>query len=545
MARIRSAVSVTSLRGHTIWFLLYFCLILAVQWRTGAYFDDFSATSDEPSHFSNSLVVHDYLAGGFPEPPVAFLYRMYARYPKIAIGHWPPGFYLVMAVWMLFFGVTRTSALILIAICSAVLAVIIRGSILKETGPLEAGLSPLFGLLLPASSLYTASIMMEVPLALFATLSAIALVRLLETEKWTWAILTGLFLSMAACTKGNALALVPAYVAAIIVAAGWKWLFRIRFITPLVLMAVLSAPVFVLSLKATTHWAGVSAGLSFTTQALEIYPAALWAQFGPVLLAVILYGMVWVWVRPQERRKPIWAVASAWLLFTLIFHVLVPMAIEFRYLSCGFPAVCWFGAVGIARIRRPLHWAAAAAVLCVFLVNAAQTPRRARGAMSAAVERVFELGLPQLNKGVFVASTDASGEGRAIAEGFERDRQHQFVFFRATKYISDSDWMGHRYSLILQTPEAVEKKIDAIPAAFVIVQRDSSLTSREAVMAERTMRQYADDWKLVFHQQTPLPGKAYETIDVYRSQRNSQLPIGPVMVNLRDATGEALYIKVQ
>lgn len=541
----RSAASPASLREHAIWLLFYLFLILVVQYRTGAYFDDFSASSDESSHFCNALVIHDYLVGSFPHSPLKFLYTMYARYPKIAIGHWPPASYLIMAFWMLIFGATRTSALLFIAVCAAVMADITRSGIRAYSRPLAAGLSPLFGLLLPVSSLYTASIMMEVPLALFGTFSAVAAVKLLEKDNWKWSILTGMFLSLAIDTKGNALALIPAYIAAVIMCAGWKSLFRIRFAIPLAIVATLCAPVYILSLKATTHWAGARAGLDFTTLAIRSYPVAIWYEFGLGLLVIITAGLVGVLITPSERRKPIWVVAGAWLVFTIVFHLVVPMAVEFRYLAAAFPAVCWFGARGISRLPRPLGWAAAAALICMFVVNLAQTPWRARSGMATAIERVAELGKSQINKGIFIASTDALGEGRAIAEGFQRDRRHRFIFLRASKYISDSDWMGKRYSLVLQTPAAVQEQLESVPASFVIINHDGSSTSNEVVLTERAMRQYADQWKLISHQQTMIVGNLSETIDIYYNRHNSGLPVSRVTVNLKDKTGEILNINLQ
>lgn len=547
LKRIRSKLWMAA-RHHAAWFLLYLCLTFVIQWRAGAYFDDFSATSDEPAHFSSALAIHDYLSDGFRYSPVEFLYRMYARYPKIAIGHWPPGFYLIMALWMFLLGTTRTSVLILIALFAAVAAEVIRASVRNCTTPAAAAVSPLLGLLLPASSLYIGSVMLEVPLVLFGAVSAYAVTRLLETHGWSWAIWAGLSLSAAICTKGNALALVPAYVVAVITAAGWKSLFRIRFVIPLVITAVLCAPVYLLSLKATAHFSRAHAGIAFTTLAMKIYPVAVWHQFGPVLITVIGIGLVWVSSAPNERHRPIWIVATCWLVFTIVFHLPVPTGIELRYFAVGLPPICWFGAAGISALehfRRPLGWTALTAVLCVCATNLAQIHWRARGGMAAAIQTVLDLGGSQMNKGVFVAGSDASGEGRAIAEGFESDRHHRFVFLRATQYISESDWMGRQYSLRLHGPVEVEKQLRSIPASFIVVQHQHSKFSNEVSLTEDTVNRYTSEWTRVFHRYFRISDNDSETIDVYYSKHNSELALAPVLVNLKANTGEIFRINLQ
>ena len=76
-------------------------LTAILQWRSGAYSSDLATNSDEPAHVVSGLMVHDYAARllnltalSLPVNLRAFAEAYYVHYPKVAIGHWPPSFYL-------------------------------------------------------------------------------------------------------------------------------------------------------------------------------------------------------------------------------------------------------------------------------------------------------------------------------------------------------------------------------------------------------------------------------------------------------------------
>src|SRR5262245_31282128 len=98
-----------------------FGLITVLQLLSGAYRSEFGSHSDEPAHVVTGLMVRDYLASPDWYSPLAFAKDYYAHYPKVALGHWPPAFYVLEAIWMLLFGATRASLLVLIACLSAML----------------------------------------------------------------------------------------------------------------------------------------------------------------------------------------------------------------------------------------------------------------------------------------------------------------------------------------------------------------------------------------------------------------------------------------
>ena len=71
--------------------------------QSGAWRSDFGGHADEPAHVVTSLMVRDYLAGGFLETwhPMRYAEAYYERFPKVALGHYPPGFYLVASAGLI------------------------------------------------------------------------------------------------------------------------------------------------------------------------------------------------------------------------------------------------------------------------------------------------------------------------------------------------------------------------------------------------------------------------------------------------------------
>ena len=88
-------------------------VLLAVQISGGAFKAEFTGHPDEAAQFVSGLMVYDYLATLPRENPIAWAGQYYLHYPEVAIGHWPPGYHAMEAVWWLFLGPSRTTAMLL------------------------------------------------------------------------------------------------------------------------------------------------------------------------------------------------------------------------------------------------------------------------------------------------------------------------------------------------------------------------------------------------------------------------------------------------
>ena len=66
--------------------------------------------TDEMYHAMNGTFVRDFLVDFPIHHPVQYAYEYYAKYPAIALPHWPPLFYAVEGIAFLIFGVSPGSA---------------------------------------------------------------------------------------------------------------------------------------------------------------------------------------------------------------------------------------------------------------------------------------------------------------------------------------------------------------------------------------------------------------------------------------------------
>lgn len=196
--------------------------------------------ADPPAHLTSGIMVYEYLHTALGADPVRFAESFYVRYPKVAIGHWSPGYYAVQAAWYSLFGVGIWSAQALSAATASCLA----WSLFRRLGSGGTAFTvALIFLAMPLIQQTAWQIMSDLLTGLFIFLAIMAFSDLLDVPKRrsagiqfvAWAIL-------AIFTKGTAWALVPFAVLAPLFAkrvdcyrsawfwgAALSWLFQARF----------------------------------------------------------------------------------------------------------------------------------------------------------------------------------------------------------------------------------------------------------------------------------------------------------------------------
>ena len=194
--------------------LLAACLLgvltLLVTWAT----DGLSPSliePDEGGHYVNALFLGDWLRAGLPAP-LAFAQDFYAHYPRLTIGHWPPGWYMVQAP---FFALLRPSPGEA-AVASAFLAGLPGIAVLwcfARLGRawLGAALAVAYALL-PLVLEGARYILVDQPLTLVVALAALAWGAASDRPVWWRFVLFALLAAFAPLVKGNGalVALVPA-----------------------------------------------------------------------------------------------------------------------------------------------------------------------------------------------------------------------------------------------------------------------------------------------------------------------------------------------
>ena len=65
---------------------------------------------------------------------MAFAEGYYLHYPKVALGHWPPVFYMVQAIWMLLLPPSRATAMLLMALVTTTTATMLYYTARRSLG---------------------------------------------------------------------------------------------------------------------------------------------------------------------------------------------------------------------------------------------------------------------------------------------------------------------------------------------------------------------------------------------------------------------------
>jgi hypothetical protein len=101
----------------------------------GGFSADFG--DDEASHVVSSLLLLDALHGlfrGTLPQPIELLREFHGHYPLVGIGHWPPFYYAVLAIWMALTAPTRAALLMLSALVTAAVATRLYAIVARRNG---------------------------------------------------------------------------------------------------------------------------------------------------------------------------------------------------------------------------------------------------------------------------------------------------------------------------------------------------------------------------------------------------------------------------
>ncbi|QTN31982.1 glycosyltransferase family 39 protein [Akkermansiaceae bacterium] len=451
-------------------------LTLALQVRSGAYESDFGGHADEAAHVVTGLMVRDYLAGPVWEGvhPMRYAEDYYDRFPKVALGHYPPGFYVVEGLWLLP-SRTRTAVLLLPALLTAATAWIVfaagRGMMSLPAAVAAAAVFPLVHLV----QTYTAIVMSDMLLVLLCLLSALAFSRFLATGTARWSLAFGLLAAAAILTKGSGLLLALVPPLAILLTARWRVLLAPKlWLAPLPVL-LLAVPWLALTAHITEEgMSSVPLG-SYLIQAFPFYLKNALALLGValcVLTAVSAACAVWRVRRGNslaETEAVLWALAAA----VVVFYSAVPSGLDGRYLLPVIPAVLLLAFAAVDRISTAVcarHTAIPSAALVVAIAVAVIWEA------SAPAVKVFQ-GQTQAVSGLLTASdgpvsllvcSDPHGEGAVVAAAalLAPDR---IVVRRGTKLLSTSDWLGRGYAANFSTDEEMWELLETAAITHVIV----------------------------------------------------------------------------
>jgi len=523
--------------------LLALAATVALQFAAGAHGAEFG--DDEASHYVSGLLVHDYLLHGLPHSPIAYLKQFHSHYPLVGIGHWPPLYYGVEAVWMLLFSASRSSMLLLSAVVTAATATLSYGFVARRLGRLAGLFAALAFVVVPIVQKSSSELMLDVPVALTSLLAMIVYVRYLETESAWSAVLFALLAVAAMMVKGNGacLALLPPF--AVLIGRRFDLLLKPSFWLPLPIVGVLTGPWYWLTYGQAEagfryHW-----GWDYLATATTENGAILLTTLGPVVLIAAAIGAVAMILAPYRRTSGSWLVGTL-ALFAAIwtFQSLVPAAIQDRYLAQALPPLLMLALWGawvcgdlvagrIASGSQPHRLAGALSVLVLAVALAPQAlhlwtkPHRGyrEAAQAAWAARRDD------NPAVLIVA-DGLGEASTVAELAMADPHRPSLFaVRGSRLLGGGGYNREDYVPRFETPEQVMAAIDEYSIPLVLFHTDNGRkpwTHVAQIAAAR--RLYPERWQLISgDEQSP------DSVLLFRIRGNDAKPADTVKLSALSA----------
>lgn len=444
-------------------FVTFLVVSLIFQTFCGVWKSDFGGHADEGAHVVTSLMVRDYIAGGWSTEihPIRYAEHYYELFPKVAIGHYPPAFYVIAGLFLLPF---RDPAVfpVLMAVFSGLVGWAtwrLGSSVMKDQlSPVMIGLSVC---LLPLSRMYTVTVMADLLLVLFCLLAVHAFSRFLKNESIEAAVWFGIWASAAILTKGSGLclALVPLF--GIPLARRWKLFLSPKLWVAPIPVALTALPwtwmTWEISAEGLYHgeWAG------YVRSAISFYFHGLIGETGiliPIVISVALIYSHLAWKETDGDGHSVAAIVG-FLFSTLAIVILIPTGVDTRYLL-PFVAVAlllcgWFlEGRGRQYSQKLGNWLVP--VFCVVVLGTTYRPveKRYTGASEsvAAILKLHEKAISDRERIKVLVVTDATGEGALTAAAAFQGPAKLHVY-RGTKLLAKSDWMGRGYQIEFSSPE--------------------------------------------------------------------------------------------
>jgi hypothetical protein len=532
-------------------FFPYLALALVLQFLSGAYQSEMGHWPDEPSHVTTALMVRDYLASNFAAPPLQYAENYYVHYPKVALGMWPPAFYGVAALWMLMFGATRLSLLILLATAAALFSATLALFARRVFGALTGFALGLLLILMPLIQSETSTIMLDIPVAVIQLWALMLLIRFFRTGQTRDAAAFGAMTALAMLTKGNANALVFVLLFLLVFTGRYDLLKRPGLYLSGLIVLVIGMPWQLLSLKVLQRSVPMAdVDLIYATKKFVAYTRILYEQVGVSIFLFAVFGFLAVCVKLLRNRKivPLELTAAASLLAAvLVFHSIAPNSDpDARYMTTALPVLLLFFAAGVAAAARlltaRLSLAARLAILagpCLLLfagTTFAIPPRPQQGFMRAA--ELFSV--PDRKNDIVLVCSDAGGEGAFIVEMALKDSRPQHIVLRTSKVISDNPWTPRRRRPVLNTEGEVSDFLDSIPVTAVVVDQTSALWEEDRAVLLEALQRNSSKWSLI----SDIPASKHSRhISVYRRTDAPQTRGTHIRIPMKHTLGYDLIFK--
>ncbi len=532
--------------------LAYFVVAIVLQTMSGAYRTEYAGYPDSAAHQVTSIMLTQYIRSGIFRSPLEFAEHFYLHYPKVAIGHWPPFYYLCAGIWGLLFGVGHVSFLVFMAFLSALLAFLVRLVIAGELGPWLGTAAGMLLLLLPPVREGSQLVMLDTMVALLSLLAGYAFVRFLLEPTIARSVVFGLVASCTIMTKisGVSLALLPLF--SMWLMKEWSAIRRRAFWLSALVVALVAGPWTLYFMRSEKNGLGSEISWSYTLIATKAFAWFLIDAMGPLLFVAAIYGIWRMVVKPfcSDGASPVWAMLFALLCATLLLQAIIPTGIEQRYLMTAFPSLAAFAIAGTVEFAEQLRTHGSpttvqfAAVVVILVVGAAtlrSTHILPATGFSKAVEYVVDQ-YSEYPKVAILVCSDAIGEGEVISELAAREpKPDRYFVLRASKQLSSADWIGGNYHVLFNDPQRLQQYLESVPITLILVDRsvenDPAMThilQVESILAKRQTMWALDNGF------SPMQGRSLRNIEVFAIKQQDYRVPTHISVDMQLALGRIL-----
>jgi hypothetical protein len=491
--------------------LLVVALLIQVRIGVGVHASDL-AGMDDPAHYTTGVMVYDYLRHAVGSSPMQFALSFYQRFPKVALGHWPPVYYAIQAAWYFVFGTSVGSARALSAVICGALTFLLFYRLRGSYGTPLALLGSACFLVLPIVQDASWLVMSDLLTGLFVFLAVLSFGDFLKsgsTRDLWW--FTG-WSVIAILTKGSGWAIGFFMILAPFLSgrvgrlrSPWFWVSGIA-------VAALAAPFFI---YVQIHHIGypvdperMASGALRMEGRFEILKVMMLGFLPLYVWCVALLGCISIYWHPGGEKtagREEAAVALSWLMAQIVFHLLFALTPETRYLMPSaaltmilFTRGLWTVWNGSRRWVPRLGFAAPfiLATAC-FAVCGMPMPERITGYQPVAQSIPFGKDANEL-----LISSDPVGEGAFIAERLVRDRDRQSIILRASKVLSKSTWEAYGYVVLYKTTADVDRYLSGSGVRYILIDDSAFPVRPHQRLLEDAVR--ADPGKYVLRGMFPI-----------------------------------------
>ncbi len=521
-------------------FLVLAAVSLSLQWQNGGFTSDLGGDPDEAAHAVTALMVHDYFGEALGQSPLDFASRFYQAFPKVALGHYPPGYYLTGAVALGVKCLPET----LIALQALLLAALGTAGWLFAKRWITEG-DAVLALFAPALLVFHPELI-RVGCHVLSDLQLIGLVfaalwawhSYLTRPSWRSSFTFGLLAAAAILTKGSALGLACVPLITLVLGRRWQDLQRLHWYSSALPVLLIAGPWMAYSVRFTQEGFVDQSPAAFFIEALHYYSETLPRIYGWPLLSLLMIAFARLLFDALKKstdptRLVLWAV---WLSMQLLVMV-VPTGFSPRYALPGLlPGVLlallelrfwgvnfrWGQRSTPARSR--LTWAIALLLLSITIALTPGVRPKTVSGFGLAVQRLLKRSEAQ-PKNVWLVSSDPRGEGAVIAEAaFHSPNRVSggLTVHRGSKSLVETDWLGKNYQSKFTDAASLLKLLDILRIDTVLVDfsMDPSLVLAHEYALKDALISPGSDWELDWRQPISRTGGTHGDLWIFKRHQD-------------------------